>query len=489
MFNTPRFFHQHLKEISISISLSLTVGLASIHICQPAHAETSSDQWKRYFGAAQKSYAARNYQDAEKKLITAIREAKHVGAEPTRLLESRLLLANVLLAEERFPEASDLYGWCLQEAKSLMGTKSAEYAQSLYGMAALCLRDNKVEKAENYARQSLAIREQLYGPDHADVGKALVLLATILVQESWFDDAQPLYERGRQILEKSPGHEQLDLADALRQEGKFLQDRGERVAAQRLFQHSFSIKEKAVRIDRPNTISGDVRFRWEEGSPMAQEIIDSDFPLRYISVAGVRVAVTVIDLWELLGVLICITNVTEQREEVGLGKVVVELAKEEANTRAQVIHEVDPKGIDRIRRERNMWDLTQNRPWLANIQKTRTVRGLVPPHGHDLFRGPNVFGIYGEWPGVSHLKPARAGILPSREGLQYEAEVVVEQPALVRSGQGKMSGLVPIVLEPLESRTGELFYLNPRGEDVLIKVPVGNATFEFPFHCRKKRIN
>lgn len=485
MFINHRFQQQVKKVVSLSLSLALALSSTC-----PAKADTNStDTWKRYFNAAQKSYSSRNYQDAEKKLITAIREAKHVGAEPTRLLESRLLLANVLLAEERFPEASDLYGWCLQESKALIGTKSPQYAQSLYGMAALCLRENKTEKAENYARQSLAIREQLFGPEHSDVGKSLVLLATILVQESWFDDAQPLFERGRKILENSPGHEKLDLADALRQEGIFMQNRGEKATAQKLFQDSFQIKEKAVRIDHPNTISGDVRFRWEEGSPMAQEIIDVDFPLRYISVAGVRVAVTVIDLWELLGVLICITNVTEQREEVGLGKVLVELANKDKNTRAQVLHEVDPKGIDRIRRERNMWDLTQNRPWLANIQKTRTVRGLVPPHGHDLFRGPNVFGVYGEWPGVSHMKPARAGILPSREGLQYETEVVIEQPALVRSGHGKMGGLVPIVLEPLESRTGELFYLNPRGEDVLIKVPVGNATFEFPFHCRKKRIN
>lgn len=482
-----------MKKAASSISCALSFWFAlSTSIpayALPAKTESQSiDPWIRYFDAAQKSYLTRNYQDAEKKVLVAIKESKRVGSDPTRLLESRLLLANVLLAEERFPEASELYSWCLAESKSLKGVKSTQYAQSLNSLAQLYLRDDKAEKAESYARQALAIRESILGPDHADVGKTLILLASILAKESWFDDAQPLFARGRQILEKSPGHEELDLADGLRCEGIFLQERGERVESRQLFQRSFTIKEKAVRIDRPNTISGDVRFKWEEGSPMAQEIIDVDFPLRYISVAGVRVAVTVIDLWELVGVLICITNVTEQREEVGLGKVVVELAKEQKNTRAQILHEVDPKGIDRIRRERNIWDLTQNRPWLANIQKTRTVRGLVPPHGHDLFRGPNVFGVYGEWPGVSHLKPARAGILLSREGLQYETEVVVEQPALVRSGSGKMKGLVHIVLEPLESRTGELFYLNPRGEDVLIKVPVGNATFEFPFHCRKKRI-
>ncbi|MDX2105938.1 MAG: hypothetical protein SFY67_06000, partial [Candidatus Melainabacteria bacterium] len=129
---------------------------------------------------------------------------------------------------------------------------------------------------------------------------------------------------------------------------------------------------------------------------------------------------------------------------------------------------------------------------LANVQKTRTVRGLVPPSGHDLFMGPNVFGVWGEWKAVSHTVPVRVGILPSREGLIAQADqseqVKTELPGLLSGGYAKYQGLVPIVLEPFESRTGDLFYLNPRDKDIMLRVPVGNAVFEFPFHTRKLRI-
>ncbi|MBK7841981.1 MAG: hypothetical protein IPJ49_30770 [Candidatus Obscuribacter sp.] len=50
-----------------------------------------------------------------------------------------------------------------------------------------------------------------------------------------------------------------------------------------------------------------------QAHPHSHEIIDQDFPLRYITVNNTRVAVTVIDLWELAGVLVCVTNTDEHR--------------------------------------------------------------------------------------------------------------------------------------------------------------------------------
>ena len=186
--------------------------------------------------------------------------------------------------------------------------------------------------------------------------------------------------------------------------------------------------------------------------------------------------------------LITITNTSNEQAQFELGKVQLFDANKGPYS-ATEIAQIDPNRIDRIRRERVMWDLTHTRPWLANVQKTRTVRGLVPPSGHDLFMGPNVFGVWGEWKAVSHTVPVRVGILPSREGLIAQSDQVkAELPGLLSGGYAKYHGLVPIVLEPFESRTGDLFYLNPRDKDVMLRVPVGNAVFEFPFHTRKLKI-
>jgi len=134
----------------------------------------------------------------------------------------------------------------------------------------------------------------------------------------------------------------------------------------------------------------------------------------------------------------------------------------------------------------DIWRLTANKPWLANMQKTRNIRGLVPAHGHDLFRGPNVFGVYGEWGATSRVLPERFQLEPSPENVEEQAQVIVD-PSLVRNNQNKTAGLIPVSLEPFESRTGELFYMNPRCENVLLRVYVGNAVFEFPFKTPKRR--
>ena len=129
-----------------------------------------------------------------------------------------------------------------------------------------------------------------------------------------------------------------------------------------------------------------------------------------------------------------------------------------------------------------------NRPWLANIQKTRSNRGLVPASGFDSFRGPNIFGVYGKWNAVSRQMPDRFAVEASPERVQYQADNIVDN-GLIRSSSIKMTGLVPVSLEPFESRTGELFYLNPRCESILLTVRVGNAVFKIPFSCRRRRIS
>jgi hypothetical protein len=158
------------------------------------------------------------------------------------------------------------------------------------------------------------------------------------------------------------------------------------------------------------------------------------------------------------------------------------------DTRREKLTYVDPNSIDRIRRERVMWDLTYTRPWLANMQKTRSTRGFVPPLGHDLFRGPNIFGVYGDWGSIPRVLPDKIAAQPSPERVVYQSEHTTDS-GLERSNNIRILGLLPVPLETFESRTGEQFYINPRCESVVLTVRIGNATFEIPFKLRKRRIS
>jgi tetratricopeptide (TPR) repeat protein len=447
-----------------------------------------NDSWSRYYNAGVKAAQLHIFDEAEDKLLQAIKQAKHGIAHEQQLYDSRNVLADVYRAQDEFHEAEKLYLLSLDSARRTVGYDSLPVAHAEEGLSEIALTKGQFAHAYEMCKHAIAVRRKILGPAHHDLGQAFVTMGAILGKEGWAEKAEKFYEHGLRILEEHPGVNQLDLADALRSAALFEQSRAHKPEAQALFDRSYSIKDRRVKYDQNSHLNGVVRFQWEEGSPRSQEIPDQDFPLRYFVCNNVRVAATVVDLWELIGVLISITNVGDQRAELGIGKVdLLRTSLDPFDPTKQKLEFIEPHRVDHVRREKTMWDLTQNRPWFANMQKTRNVRGLVPARGHDLFRGPNVFGIYGDWAAATRVLPEKFALEPSPERVQYQAEVIVD-PSLVRTNNIKVLGLTPISLEPFESRTGYLLYLNPRCERLLLRATIGNATFEFPFKARKRRI-
>lgn len=448
----------------------------------------NSSAWDKYYRSGLNALGDRRFEQAEQMLLKSLKESKVAGVPQANLTLSRLALADLYLKQSRFSEAHSLYETTLQRAQAAFGNDSMEAAECFYGLAYTEIKFDREKQAKDHAEAAIKILKSIDKTDSELYGLTLHTMGLIMAKHGWTEDAKPLFTLSRKTLERHPGNKKLDLAETLREQSLFYHSLGDRHTAHDLYEMSYKIREKAVIASQPASIVGEVRFAWEPGSSRAQEIIDNDFPFRYMSAHGIRVACTVVDLWELLAILVTVTNVGDKQEEFELGPIVLERKSTDISTRSREVPVVDHQRIDRIGKERNMWDLTHTRPWLANIQKTRTVRGLVPPNGHDLFMGPNVFGVYGEWKAISHIVPERVGVMPSRENLVAVETTAVDLPGLVRPSKAKMSGLIPVWLEPYESRTGEQFYLNPRDADITIKVPVGNATFEFPFHTRKIKI-
>jgi len=446
-------------------------------------AEHRESPWTRYYTAGSKAADKRSPQ-AEKLLLEAIKEAKLGAGHAQELEMARNRLGYVYLNEDKFEQAEPVFNSALNAARRVFGETSLETASSLHGMATIDFLRGKYKRAEELAREAVKIREKNQPATNQALAASYILLGRIMEKTGFADDGEPLIKQGVTLLD---GDQSLDTADALRAAARFYQSTGNREEAQELYKRSFDIKDSHFRIDQPASLRGLVRYTWEPGSPRSAEISDVDFPVRYITVNGVRVAVTVLDLWELIGVLVCVTNVSEHTLNIGLGHPKIErIDLDQYAVIKQAMEEVDPKRIDRIRRERQMWDLTRNRPWLANMQKTRTLRGLVPEIGHDLFRGANTFGVWGDWNAQQKtMATDKFTQQYSPEQLQLQSQQVAD-PIKARD---EIPGLPFETLDPFESRTGELFFMNPRAEKVLVTVPIGNATIEVPFNCHKRRIN
>jgi tetratricopeptide (TPR) repeat protein len=445
------------------------------------------DSWKKLYSVARDEFENRRYEDAEKSLLGAIKAAKHGGNAERKLIDSRNTLADLYYANDKIEEAEKLYLWCVAAARHEDGAESEAEAHAEHGLASVYLIKGRYSEAHELCKNAVKTRSKLLGKHSREYGQSLILMGCILSREGFVDEPAKFFSAGLSVLSESPGVRQLDLADALRLTAIYKDRMGEKGDGQPLFQQSYAIKDKSVDFDQTAKVKGRVRFQWEDGSPRSQEIPDPEVPLRYFCSNNVRVACTVIDLWELFGVLISVTNVGDRRQDIGLGKVqFVRTSGDPLDPKAEPLELIDPTHIDRVRREIDIWRLTSNKPWLANMQKTRNIRGLVPAHGHDLFRGPNIFGVYGEWGASARVLPEKFALEPSPENVEEQAKVIVD-PGMVHTNDNRILGLIPVSLEPFESRTGELFYMNPRCEHVLLRVYVGNTVFEFPFKTPKHR--
>lgn len=474
--NNPTAAEQETNKVMGNATRS-----ASAAITQPLPSNAS--MFDRLMNAGLKASAIRADEEAESKLLEAIKEAKTLRAQPDQLVAARLALADVYLHEEKFIAAGDLYQQCIYMARKQFGTECKEYAHALHGAASVAFHQGKIAKAEPLIKEALELRKKLLDPRARELGESYIIRGVVAGAKGWADEAHADLQKGLEILEQAPGTRALDLADALRETALFYHSIGKRNRSRDYFERSYSLKDKSVNFEQPPKIQGTIRFKWEDGSPRSQEFADADFPLKYIATNQVRVACTIVDCWEIVGVLICITNIGDKRVDLGLGKANL-LEFPEPHKPFLLIPE---NTFDYRRRERTMWDYTYNRPWLANIQKTRVVRGFVPSKGHDMFRGPNIFGIYGKWGGTQRILPPEKFMLNrSPEELEEQAQAVIEEDLVHSRNQGAF-GLVPITLEPFESRTGQLFYLNTRKEEVIVKVPIGNVIFTFPFHAPKRR--
>ncbi len=449
---------------------------------------TRSSIWHKNYSNGLEALNKRKFRHAEKLLLAAVKTCKGPMVDKGNLVDSRLALGKLYLLERRYKDANSVYRSTLGKARSARGAESKDVAECLYGLARTELQFGDLKRARENAEKAVDILRKV-GDDQSQLyGLSLETLGAVMARHGWYADAKRLFVPVLAIMREHPGYKNLDLADVLREQSLFYHRTGMKQEAIKLYEESYKIREDFVQPTKSPSVVGEVHFVWESGSTRSKEIIDNEFPFRYMSANGVRVAATVIDLWELLGVLVTVTNTTDHQRELDLGEVeLVKVDFQNPNVRPQAIPLIDPESIDRVQKELSIWSLTHTRPWLANIQKTRTVRGFVPSKGHDLFRGPNVFGVYGKWKAVSHTVPQRVGLQPSRERvLDKDSPSEQALPGLLVKGNYKAPGVVPVWLEPFESRTGELFCLNPRDCDVVIKVPVGNAVFELPFHTRKK---
>ena len=147
-----------------------------------------------------------------------------------------------------FADAEPRFRQTLAICEKAFGPDHDKVVTGLNNLALLLLETNRHGEAEPLFRRALDIREKSSGPDHSNVATVLNNLAGLLWQTNRHGEAEPLYRRALAIDEKTFGTDHPNLATVLNNLAMLLHQTNRHGDAEPLFRRALAILEP----DHPN---------------------------------------------------------------------------------------------------------------------------------------------------------------------------------------------------------------------------------------------
>ncbi len=157
-----------------------------------------------------------DHEEAEGLYRRALVGAREVlgAAHPLTLGAQRALAAH-LEHRGRFDEAGRLRQAELAAVLAAQGERDVYAAIALAGLGHHHLRAGRPDRAEEYFRRALAVREQVHPPDHWRVDEARAALGACLVRQRRFGEAESLLVQAYERLSASRGAAAAEAREAL----------------------------------------------------------------------------------------------------------------------------------------------------------------------------------------------------------------------------------------------------------------------------------
>jgi tetratricopeptide (TPR) repeat protein len=137
------------------------------------------------------------------------------------------------------------------------------------------------QDALNPAKEALAIRKKLFGPDHTDVAQSASNLAWLFSNIGQYEDALPLYQEALAIRKKALGLAHLDVATSLSNLAWLYSKMGQYEKGVPLYQEALAIRKKALGLAHPDVATSlnnlallySKMGQYEDALPLNQEAL------------------------------------------------------------------------------------------------------------------------------------------------------------------------------------------------------------------------
>lgn len=439
----------------------------------------SSPPVVRLLGAAEKALDLRLYGEAKSKYDQTQKELYRGFHDARVQCLVKMGQAEVMLKsqEDAHSAIQTLLG-CINLCRSSFGEQSPESARLHLLLAEAYLSRKKPDKAALECNQALEIHKTLDPAGHGTAA-ALSLAGRIEAAKGLHKEAQEFYLQALKILEAVPGQDMLDYANTLYASGLARQALGDDTGAGAAIEKARGMMDLAVNLSKTPDHKGVVHYQWSDGVPECRQIYDNTYPLKYMVVDNLRIAVAIVRSDEHLAAIVSLANCSKEPLKVAVGPVIAE--KTSPGDRSKMFY-CDPGLIDLPLEEECVSNLTWRRRWLCHIQKTHRIPGYLKSGAldPDNFYGNNVFGVYGCWDGSLQNAPP----VVTREQFFYEMERKSPNYNEVERFMARSTGgFKPALIDPGDARTGVVFFLRQRYDTARVRVMVGNAIVDFPFQA------
>lgn len=419
-----------------------------------------------------KALDLRLYKEAEKRLFKASLELRKTrGTERPRVL-AKLGLTEAYLAQELTERARTTLTEIKNECFSMFGAQSPEASRYLLEEAELFMQEGKLDMALKSAEQCMKILGQ--SGSAFDLAICQMQIGEIQLKQGYFEEARTSFKKALSTLELEPGRDRLDYARGLSGLARAERKCGNELESVETMKKATAILDDAVQLDKTQDQKGLVKYDWTEGMSESRQIADPLYPLKYMVIDGVRVAVAVVRSQKHVVAIISLANCSKKPLAIAVGAVTVEKIK----PGRKFMYYCDPAVIDTVLEEESVLGLTWRRRWLEHIQKSRKIPGYLKNGALDPddFYGNNVFGMYGAWD--SNLRDAPP--IVTREQFFYEDHKTSDADLLTFM-RGSSSSIRPTFIEAGGARTGLVLFLHDRYEKLMVRLHIGNALVQIPF--------
>jgi tetratricopeptide (TPR) repeat protein len=191
----------HIKS-ALLLMVAIFIGVVSI-IAQEAMSES-------YFQAALEAMEKSNYSEATRFAKLGLSEVEKLKASNPKVAQRQTirglnLLSWALIELKNYPEAEKIKR---QEVELMEGMRdkddypeySTNYPMSLESLGFILLEENKYEEAEEVYRKALAFRERVYGASHKSVATSLINLGNLYLKQGKLSEAEVMSRRALTIL-------------------------------------------------------------------------------------------------------------------------------------------------------------------------------------------------------------------------------------------------------------------------------------------------